>query len=274
MVFKLKYNLLSGHIMSYYLCVLDFEATCWKDHVRDSQEIIEFPSVLYRLDPVYKDMIFPSEPVTMTKQPVTVTRSDDHDPDDDAFGPAVSDIDRIDKEEGTDDQEVEEPVLLKYIPTFISEFAKYVKPVLNPKLSSFCTELTGITQKTVDSADIFETVYHEHHNWLLEHVPNDANLAFVTVGNWDMQTMLPKEVRNKKLRLYRMYKQFINIKSEFDYFYKKKSGSMVNMLQQLGIPLSGKHHSGIDDTRNTAQILLRMLDDGHTEFQVQTVWYK
>lgn len=33
----------------YYICVLDFEATCWnnKQHPRSEMEIIEFPSVLY-----------------------------------------------------------------------------------------------------------------------------------------------------------------------------------------------------------------------------------
>ena len=28
----------------------------------------------------------------------------------------------------------------------VDEFHSYVKPVLNPKLSEFCTQLTGITQ--------------------------------------------------------------------------------------------------------------------------------
>lgn len=34
----------------YYYCVLDFEATCWEGERRPSQEIIEFPSVLIRVD--------------------------------------------------------------------------------------------------------------------------------------------------------------------------------------------------------------------------------
>ena len=36
---------------TYYLCVLDFEATCWKDSTnKEKMEIIEFPSVLYKID--------------------------------------------------------------------------------------------------------------------------------------------------------------------------------------------------------------------------------
>ncbi len=35
-----------------YICVLDFEATCWDDDKIDKSEveIIEFPSILYKLD--------------------------------------------------------------------------------------------------------------------------------------------------------------------------------------------------------------------------------
>ncbi len=37
--------------MEYYLCVLDFEATCWQENKpKKITEIIEFPSVLYKVN--------------------------------------------------------------------------------------------------------------------------------------------------------------------------------------------------------------------------------
>ena len=39
---------------------------------------------------------------------------------------------------------------------------------------------------------------------------------------------------------------------------------MTDMLKHLNLPLIGKHHSGIDDTRNTAEIMYKMLREGHT----------
>ena len=38
--------------MNSYICVLDFEATCWNDDKinKSTMEIIEFPSILYKLD--------------------------------------------------------------------------------------------------------------------------------------------------------------------------------------------------------------------------------
>jgi inhibitor of KinA sporulation pathway (predicted exonuclease) len=39
-----------------------------------------------------------------------------------------------------------------------STFQMYVKPIINPTLSDYCTQLTGITQETVDSAYVFADV--------------------------------------------------------------------------------------------------------------------
>ena len=38
-----------------YICVLDFEATCEKDKLINNQEIIEFPSILYKVKNFNKD---------------------------------------------------------------------------------------------------------------------------------------------------------------------------------------------------------------------------
>jgi inhibitor of KinA sporulation pathway (predicted exonuclease) len=86
--------------------------------------------------------------------------------------------------------------------------------------------------------------------------------------------MLPKEVYNKNLSYYSVYKRFINIKLEFEYIYKIKAGGMVNMLKYLNIPLEGRHHSGIADTKNIAKILLRIISDGHIEFMPKNVLLK
>lgn len=40
------YNLYTYNYMSYHICILDFEATCWED--RNDHEIIEFPSILLK----------------------------------------------------------------------------------------------------------------------------------------------------------------------------------------------------------------------------------
>jgi ERI1 exoribonuclease 3 len=193
--------------MEYFVCVLDFEATCWENSENKEQmEIIEFPSVLYKIT------------------------------------------------ESTHNTTYE----------FVSEFAEYVKPTAHPILSPFCTELTGITQQTVDSAQPFHVVYGNHLAWLNAHIPPGANFIMATCGKWDLQTQLVRELKKKKLPSHRAYKSFINVKAEFEHFYKTKARGMPHMLRHLHLPLIGRHHSGIDDTRNIAQILLKMVTDGHT----------
>ncbi len=190
--------------MEYYLCVLDFEATCWDDSAKkDQSEIIEFPSVLYKIDEKNK----------------------------------------------------------KY--EFVSEFAKYVRPTINPQLSKFCTDLTGITQDMVDSADTIGKVYKEHIKWIETNVPANATFIIATCGHWDLRTQLPKEVANKKLKSNKLYSNYINVKDEFEYFYKKKATGMVQMLKHFSLPLEGRHHSGIDDSRNISKIILKIIDGGH-----------
>lgn len=195
----------------YYICVLDFEATCCdkNEFPRNHMEIIEFPSVLYKIS----------------------------------------------------NHKVE----------FISQFHKYVKPTMHPNLTKFCTDLTGITQEMVNNGELIDIVYNQHKKWLSANIPADAELIFATCGHWDLKTMLPNEITNKKLIQSKFYKKYINVKDEYEYFYKQKAYSMKGMLDYLKITLDGRLHSCIDDTKNISKILLKMIQDGHEDFKVNFV---
>ena len=200
--------------MEYYLCILDFEATCWDDSSNAEQmEIIEFPSVLYKINEATKTV------------------------------------------------------------EFISEFAKYVKPTINPILTKFCTELTGIKQETVDKADTIDIVYNQHIEWLSTNVPNDKKVIIATCGAWDLNTQLPREIRNKNLVKHPLYSNFVNVKVEFRSVTKIHPYGMTCMLKHFNIPLEGRHHSGIDDTKNIAKVMLTLIQNGHKyeKFKIKTV---
>lgn len=61
-------------------------------------------------------------------------------------------------------------VLDTYSLEIVSEFRRYVRPTHQPQLSSFCTELTGITQAMVDAAPTLDEVLKEFNTWLTEEV--------------------------------------------------------------------------------------------------------
>jgi len=69
------------------------------------------------------------------------------------------------------------------------------------------------------------------------------------------------------------YRHCINVKQALNSFYKAKTKGMLGMLEYLGIERKGRHHSGIDDTRNIAAVLEHMFQDGfsYRHFYIQHV---
>nr|DAD23517.1 TPA_asm: hypothetical protein HUJ06_024980 [Nelumbo nucifera] len=56
--------------------------------------------------------------------------------------------------------------------------------------------------------------------------------------------------------------EWINLKDIYLNFYQRRAPGMMTMMKELGIPLLGSHHLGIDDTKNIARVLQHMLADG------------
>lgn len=200
-----------------YVCVLDFEATCWdksKEH-----EIIEFPSVLLKW---------------------------------------------------SDDGTIEE----------VSRIQNYVKPKKNPTISKFCEDLTGITQKTINGGISLKSALKLHTEWLIKNVcnvtnPEDnksdldltpiRNVLFITCGDWDLNVMLPMDLKSSGLKSHPVYKSYVNIKELFNLVTKKGKKSLVPMLEHFDLTLHGRHHSGIDDCHNISKIFIKLVEHGLTK---------
>jgi 3'-5' exoribonuclease 1 len=66
----------------------------------------------------------------------------------------------------------------------VDEFRSYVKPTVNPKLSKFCTKLTGITQETVDASPTFIDVLDSFQEFLSKYnLFQSSTATFVTGTN-------------------------------------------------------------------------------------------
>lgn len=153
-----------------------------------------------------------------------------------------------------------------------TEFHSYCRPEVYPRITEFCTELTGITQDMVEGAPTLKEVLLQHQHWL-RHVlgldPSCADgsgggptYAYVTCGDWDLRTCLPKQMRSLGTKAPAGYSRWINIKRAFEAWYQSKAHGMTGMLSSLGLALDGRHHSGIDDTRNITKVVSAMLHDG------------
>ena len=96
---------------TFYICILDFEATCWKEN--GNHEIIEFPSVMLKW----------------------------------TFDPRKS-------------TNYEQKIIQ------VSKIQHYVKPSTYPVVSTFCNELTGITQEMVNHGIELRDALDLHSEWL------------------------------------------------------------------------------------------------------------
>jgi inhibitor of KinA sporulation pathway (predicted exonuclease) len=148
----------------------------------------------------------------------------------------------------------------------VDEFHSYVRPTQNTTLSDFCTELTGITQATVDAAPTLPEVLEAFEAWRLErgyrHDDEAKDFAFGADGPWDLRYFLHGECTRKGVPKRAYFDKWVNIKQLFADHYRVRTMKIHKMLQLQGMAFEGRLHSGIDDTRNIARIALKMRDDG------------
>ncbi|GAB1604417.1 3'-5' exoribonuclease 1-like [Argonauta hians] len=154
----------------------------------------------------------------------------------------------------------------------VDKFHAYCKPTINPELTKFCTELTGIKQETVNKAEKFPEVMSQALNFLLTKglitsIKNSSHrrnkFAIVTDGPWDMGRFLYYQCQYSEVQFPRWARQWINIRRRYESFYDcKKAGGIKGMLEMLGMAFEGQLHCGLDDARNIARIAIRLMNDG------------
>ncbi|KAM8961246.1 ERI1 exoribonuclease 2 [Pelodytes ibericus] len=159
-----------------------------------------------------------------------------------------------------------------------SEFHTYVQPQEHPILSDFCTELTGIKQQQVDEGIPLRICLSQFSSWIqkiqkekriifLTAAPTNTTsehkmCGFVTWSDWDLGVCLLYECKRKQLRKPDILNSWIDLRATYKLFYNRKPKGLNGALQDLGIEFSGREHSGLDDSRNTARLAWRMICDG------------
>lgn len=260
------------------ILVLDFEATCLAKGTPSPQEIIEFPVVeVRRTEHQERTRRVPNYSTAMVRYACVFSLSEEwslalyrgiegrpwclfppHPPGRHCRG--RSQVDPATK-------------------SVVSEFHSFVRPLAHPRLSEFCTELTGITQKQVDEAPVLAKVLQMVEEWMADrgHLDEGKRVLFVTSGRWDLTKALPRNVdwyaaeMLQELEgndacldaLPQYYLQWHDLKDSFRAHYETHTRSFLGMLRHMNMELIGRHHSGIDDARNMARMVIRLLDEGY-----------
>jgi len=134
----------------------------------------------------------------------------------------------------------------------VAEFQTFIRPVVRPWLTRFCTELTSITQDHVDQAPVFAEAMTLWAQWLQTHAARRP-FVFASWGRYD-RNQLDQDARRARCRL-PVGHQHVDLKTEFAAARQVKRCGMARALSMVGLPLEGTHHRGIDDARNIAKLL-------------------
>lgn len=144
----------------------------------------------------------------------------------------------------------------------IDEFHSYVRPSSNPVLTTFCTDLTGITQEQVDTAPVFQQVLEKFDAFCDKHslFTKENPTVWVTDGPWDIRDFINKQVTIDDVPRPKIFNQpYIDLRSAYVYHLHLDWTNLDGMLLNFNLQFEGRPHAGIDDARNVSRILRAML---------------
>jgi inhibitor of KinA sporulation pathway (predicted exonuclease) len=129
--------------------------------------------------------------------------------------------------------------------------------IIKPERSSvseFCTQLTSLTQAEVDKGISFKEACD-----LLKEKYQSKKRPWASFGAYDMN-QFQKQCNSRGIE-YPFSTVHINVKTLFSLKMKMDyETGMAGALEMLNIPLEGRHHRGVDDAKNIAKILKRILN--------------
>ena len=143
-------------------------------------------------------------------------------------------------------------VLLDADDQVAGQFQCFVKPVLNPVLTPFCTALTGIRQADVNGADHFPDAAHALSDWLRSDVPISPT-RWVSWGDYDRKQLNRDCERHQLANPLPLLHR--NVKTAFASVHGGQGWALSNAVAHADLAFEGTLHRGLDDALNIARLL-------------------
>jgi len=131
------------------------------------------------------------------------------------------------------------------------EFQTFVRPKRLPRLSSFCRELTGITQENVDAAPTFPEALRLFLEW-------SQPLERVVVATWSRYDLWQLDLDLESHGLPQLAVPFLDVKKLAARVVGAKSFEQT-ARELIPDSVAMPRHRAIADARRTARILKRLL---------------
>lgn len=137
----------------------------------------------------------------------------------------------------------------------VDEYDVFIKPIVNPILSSFCKSLTHITQENVDTASTFDVVIEEFKNWINVY---EDDYMLGSWGNFDKRILINNCELHKQEDEW--LENHMDLKSQYKTMRKLRlpTGLKKTTLYE-GFEFTGIHHRAISDAENLAKIFSKYI---------------
>ncbi|KAF5368319.1 hypothetical protein D9758_002177 [Tetrapyrgos nigripes] len=160
----------------------------------------------------------------------------------------------------------------------VDQFHSFIRPTWKPKLTEFCTKLTGITQYQVDIAPDFFSVLLLVRAFLVKHDLIDSltghaktRFSWCQDGPWDLGDLLTKQCFHSRLDPPKwLQNNIIDVRRMVKLWMAEKTGqppgpvglNIEGQLAVLDLKFEGRLHSGLDDTKNISRIVAELARRG------------
>jgi inhibitor of KinA sporulation pathway (predicted exonuclease) len=134
----------------------------------------------------------------------------------------------------------------------VGQFQSYVRPIDNPFLTPFCTNLTGIEQCEIDKASTWSEVVGDFSRFIAQF---NGLTSWGSWGAYDRK-QIERECRRHRVANPLQDIPHENLKSNFAKNRKIKQVGMATALKIVGLSIEGEHHRAISDALNIARLLL------------------
>ncbi|CAG9577785.1 conserved hypothetical protein [Leishmania major strain Friedlin] len=143
-------------------------------------------------------------------------------------------------------------------------FHTFVKPWRNPRLTPFCTQLTGITQEVVDAAPSITEAIQLFEKWYWETIPRGAKTIFAADGPWDFKNFIHEHhILRDHVGFPSIFYEYLDIRTTFA--HRLNHGVPIKldaMLRKMNLRFDGRPHNGFDDAYNIARLAVAMMKAG------------